>query len=172
MEMDGAPTTAGAATQDGDDGNLVGCNVLDKYTAKCRLFGKGTTSLEENSLLMLGSSDGIVDDVLHHVVFVAIEVYRDNLSTGRQELFTEIKVFVDGKAKEMVYFRGQMRYSSAYISVLPTELLPAAASAGAAPSLAAFLSASKVSDVRYYTYPVPDARIRTLTQDGIQVASR
>jgi hypothetical protein len=153
MELDTVPYTYN---------NLISCKIIDKFTAKCKFFDGDTTELEPNELLLVNTLEN-KEEKLHHVVFVFKEVYKLNMTSNKKELFTEINIYIDGKLKDTNHFAGQFRHSSSYVSMINQGLFDYG---DTIESLGDILSASKMCDARFFSYPLEEGRVSSLYTDG------
>ncbi|KAG2425014.1 hypothetical protein HXX76_014172 [Chlamydomonas incerta] len=172
MEMDTTPLgptaldDAATATTTSSETVSSTCSVQDRYTAVCKLFDRNGTELEDKALLTLGPAGSSQE--LHHMCVVFSEVYRANVVSNKKEFFTEVRVYVDGKSEDVAYFRGQMRQASSLITLLPPQL----ATSSGLPKYGDLMAGARVSDVRYYAYPVPAGRVSSLYTDGPVVEAK
>lgn len=161
METEGAPGSAGLpATED------IGCRIVDRITAKCTFLGHKSTELESEKLLLAETGE---DDraVLHHVSIVFAETYRHNPATNKKDLFTEIRLFINGKSLDVNYFQGQIRQAATYVGLLPANAFNVE---GTSEAQAALLATSRICDVRFFSYALPEGRIYSLYREGYSAA--
>jgi hypothetical protein len=162
MELDSAPGFADPLSDD------IGCRLVDQITAKCTFLGHKSTELESEKLLLAetGEDDRVV---LHHVSIVFAETYRHNPATNKKDLFTEIRLFINGKSMDVNYFQGQIRQAATYVGLLPASAFNVD---GTNEAQAALLATSRICDVRFFSYALPEGRVYSLYREGYSAAAQ
>lgn len=153
-------------TEDADLSNERGCGIEDQFTAKCTFLGKDKPELEAQNLLKI-STDGDATR-LHHVAFVFSETYRYNAATRKKELYTEIRLYVNGQSADVNYFQGQLRQAATYAAMLPVMAFRPPYFTEEA-KYASLLAGSRFADVRFFSYALSAPRVSGIHTSGYGV---